>query len=176
MSIIAALSSEEHCMTIPANIQSIIKNVLLLVGAYGVLFLFALILWVFRDIRSRTRDIFLQILATLLVLVFNIPGLLLYFVLRPRHTLEEAYEHALGQEAMLQDIEERFICPSCHRKTEPDFILCPHCHTPLRHQCAACGRIIHLNWTVCPYCGQEQDAPSPQPPEQAEELPEISTE
>ena len=163
-------------MQLPANLQTIIKFTLLLVGAYGVLFLIALVIWVVRDVRSRTRDIFLQILATLLVLVFNIPGLLLYFVLRPRYTLNEAYEHALGQEAMLQDIEERYICPSCRRKAEADFLLCPHCHAQLRKQCAECGEIINLNWNVCPYCGREQVAASPQPPEQPEAPPQTTAE
>jgi RNA polymerase subunit RPABC4/transcription elongation factor Spt4 len=161
---------------LPANLQTIIKFVLLLVGAYGVLFLLALVIWVVRDIRSRTRDIFLQILATLLVLIFNIPGLLLYFVLRPGYTLNEAYEHALGQEAMLQDIEERYICPSCRRKAEADFLLCPHCHTQLRQQCTECGEIINLNWNVCPYCGREQNAASAQPPANPETVTQETTE
>jgi RNA polymerase subunit RPABC4/transcription elongation factor Spt4 len=143
-------------MELPANLQSIISFALLLLGAYGVLFLIAMVLWTFRDIRARSRDILVQILATLLVLVFNIPGLLLYFILRPRYTLDEAYEHALGQEALLQDIEERYICPNCRRKAEADFLLCPHCHTRLRKRCPQCERLINLLWEVCPYCGQEQ--------------------
>ena len=130
-------------MELPANLQSIISLVLLLLGAFGVLFLIALILWTFRDIRSRSRDILVQILATLLVLVFNIPGLMLYFILRPRYTLDEAYEHALGQEALLQDIEERYICPNCRRKAEADYLLCPHCRTQLRTRCPQCGRLLH---------------------------------
>jgi RNA polymerase subunit RPABC4/transcription elongation factor Spt4 len=143
-------------MELPANLQTLISSVLLLLGAYAVLFLIALVVWTFRDIRSRSRDIFVQLLATLLVLVFNVPGLMLYFILRPQYTLDEAYEHALGQEALLQDIEERYICPSCRRKAQADYILCPHCHTTLRQRCADCGRLINLNWDVCPYCGREQ--------------------
>jgi len=143
-------------MELPANLQTIISSVLLLLGAYAVLFLIALVVWTFRDIRSRSRDILVQILATLLVLVFNVPGLLLYFILRPSYTLDEAYEHALGQEALLQDIEERYICPNCRRKAQADYLLCPHCHTTLRQRCSDCGRLISLNWDVCPYCGWEQ--------------------
>ena len=143
-------------MELPAGIQSLIGFVLLLLGAYAVLFLIALVVWTFRDMRSRTRDILLQILAALLVLVFNVPGLMLYFILRPQYTLDEAYEHALGQEALLQDIEERYVCPGCKRKAEPDYLLCPHCRTVLRGRCADCGRLISLSWEVCPYCGREQ--------------------
>ncbi len=142
-------------MELPANIQSLIGFVLALLGAYAVLFLIALVIWTFRDIRSRTRDVLLQILATLLVVVFNVPGLILYFILRPQDTLAEAYEHALGQEALLQDIEERYICPSCRRKAEPDYVVCPHCHAELRKHCANCERLLNLNWDVCPYCGHQ---------------------
>ena len=143
-------------MELPANIQTIIGSILALLGAYAALFLIALVIWTFRDIRSRTRDILLQILATLLVLVFNVPGLVLYFILRPLYTLDEAYEHSLGQEALLQDIEERYICPSCKRKAQADFLICPYCHAELRKRCPNCERLINLNWEVCPYCGQEQ--------------------
>lgn len=146
-------------MELPANLQSIISFVLLLFGAYGILFLLALVLWAFRDIHSRSRDILVQILATLLVLVFNIPGLVLYSILRPRYTLDEAYEHALGQEALLQDIEERYICPTCRRRAEGDFLLCPHCRTELRQRCPSCERLMHLGWSVCPFCGWEEPAP-----------------
>jgi len=141
-------------MQLPTNITAIVGFVLALLGAYAVLFLFAITIWTFRDIRSRTRDVFVQILASLLVLVFNVPGLILYFVLRPRETLADAYEHALSQEALLQDIEERYICPGCKRKVEGDFMLCPHCHRELRKKCPSCGRVLSLNWDICPYCGE----------------------
>lgn len=141
-------------MQLPTNITAMVGFVLVLLGAYAVLFLIAITIWAFRDIRSRTRDVLAQILATLLVLVFNIPGLVLYFVLRPRETLAEAYEHALSQEALLQDIEERYICPGCKRKVDGDFVLCPYCHKELRKKCPSCGHVMSLNWEICPYCGK----------------------
>ncbi|MGQ9493692.1 MAG: zinc ribbon domain-containing protein [Anaerolineae bacterium] len=149
-------------MVLPTTIKTIISFALVLLGAYIMLFLFSLIIWTIRDIRSRTRDVLVQILATLLVLVFNIPGLLLYFVLRPQETLTEAYEHALGQEALLQDIEERYICPNCKRKADADFIICPYCHAELRKRCPNCERLMSLNWDVCPYCGSQQSVESAQ--------------
>jgi RNA polymerase subunit RPABC4/transcription elongation factor Spt4 len=167
-------------MELPANLQTLISSVLLLLGAYAVLLLIALVVWTFRDIRSRSRDILVQILATLLVLVFNLPGLILYFILRPQYTLDEAYEHALGQEALLQDIEERYICPSCRRKAEGDYLVCPHCYTTLRKRCPDCGRLISLSWDVCPYCGWEQPEaegkPSPETEEDAIPEPVVESE
>jgi RNA polymerase subunit RPABC4/transcription elongation factor Spt4 len=143
---------------IPSNILLIIQQVLVITGAFVGAFLVALwvsiVIWTFRDIRSRSRDIFAHLLATLMVVVFFLPGLLLYYILRPQETLVEAYERSLEEEALLQEIEEQYICPGCRQKIETDFVVCPSCHTKLKQQCANCGRLLHLKWNVCPYCGQ----------------------
>jgi RNA polymerase subunit RPABC4/transcription elongation factor Spt4 len=162
-------------MQLPANLKTIISSVLILLGAYGLLFMFSLVIWTFRDIRSRSRDVLMQILATLLVLVFNIPGLLLYFVLRPQETLTEAYEHALGQEALLQDIEDRYICPNCKRKVDADFAICPFCQHELRKHCQNCARLLNLNWDLCPYCGEQQVVVTTIPETPAQEMPAQET-
>jgi len=120
------------------------------------------VIWAFRDIRSRSRDIFAQVLATLMVLVFfplfPVPGLLLYFILRPRETLSEVYERSLEEEVLLQGIEERLACPGCNRRIEDAFMVCPTCHTRLKKACSSCGRLLHLRWNICPYCGAAQAA------------------
>jgi RNA polymerase subunit RPABC4/transcription elongation factor Spt4 len=120
------------------------------------------VIWAFRDIRARSRDIFAQILATLMVLIFfplfPVPGLVLYFILRPRETLAEIYERSLEEEALLQGIEERLACPGCNRRIEEEFLICPTCHTRLKKACPACGRLLHLRWNICPYCGAVQTA------------------
>ncbi len=122
-------------------------------GAYLLAMWISLVIWAFRDVRARSLDTFVQVLSVVLVVVFSLPGLLLYFLLRPRETLAEAYERELSEEALLQDIEEKQACPMCHQRTQPDFLLCPNCHTKLKRQCGNCHRILSLRWTVCPYCG-----------------------
>jgi RNA polymerase subunit RPABC4/transcription elongation factor Spt4 len=120
----------------------------------------SVIIWTFRDIRARSRDVFAQILATLMVLLFfplfPFPGLILYMLLRPRETLSEIYERSLEEEALLQGIEERMACPGCNRRIEEQFMVCPTCHTRLKKACPACGRLLHLRWNICPYCGAVQ--------------------
>ena len=122
----------------------------------------SVVIWAFRDIRARSRDIFAQILATLLVLIFfplfPLPGLAIYLILRPRETLSEIYERSLEEEALLQGIEERLACPGCNRRIEEEFMICPTCHTRLKKACPACGRLLHLRWNICPYCGAVQTA------------------
>ena len=90
--------------------------------------------------------------ATLMVAVFNLPGLFLYYILRPKETLTEAYERELAEEALLQDIEEKQACPSCHHAVMPEYQLCPHCHTRLKKECQNCHKLLHLKWNICPYC------------------------
>lgn len=142
-----------------------IMTVLQLVGAFLGVYLFAvwlgLVIWTWRDVRARSREVFLQWLSVLMVVFFNIPGILLYFLLRPRETLEEQYERELSEEALLQDIEEKMVCPACQQKVQPDFLYCPNCHTRLKRRCENCHRITSLRWNICPYCGAPSAAPPP---------------
>jgi RNA polymerase subunit RPABC4/transcription elongation factor Spt4 len=142
--------------TLP-NLESLIPYLeiaIALLGAYFVAFWVGLILWTFQDVRRRSRDILVQFMALLLVLVFNLPGLLLYYLLRPAETLDDAYERSLEEEAILQGLEERNACPGCKQTIQPDYLLCPNCSTKLKRQCASCGRLLNLKWTICPYCGK----------------------
>ena len=115
-------------------------------------FWLALIIWTFRDMRSRSRDIFAQILAALLVAVLFLPGWVIYWMLRPKETLAEAYERSLEEEALLQGIEETLVCPGCGTRVQGEFVVCPNCHTKLKKPCQNCGRALNLRWGVCPYC------------------------
>ncbi|MGI8968133.1 MAG: hypothetical protein ACR2GA_03405 [Chloroflexota bacterium] len=55
-----------------------------------------LVVWTFADIRSRSRDTMAWLAATLLVVVLNVVGFVLYLALRPRPTLLEACERRLN--------------------------------------------------------------------------------
>jgi RNA polymerase subunit RPABC4/transcription elongation factor Spt4 len=121
-------------------------------GSFVAALWLAAVIWTFRDMRARSRDILAALLAALLVAVLNLPALLIYLILRPRETLAEQYERALQEEALLQQIETKLVCAGCNRPSQPDWQVCPHCMTILRKACAQCGRALDLNWNVCPYC------------------------
>ncbi len=141
-----------------ASLSNAALIVIVALGMYISAFWLALIFWTFRDHRRRSRDGLASIVAALMVAVLGLPGLLIYLLLRPRETLSEAYERSLEEEALLQDIEEKPICPGCGRPANPDWQICPHCHTTLRKVCAKCSHILELAWTLCPYCGTPQPA------------------
>jgi len=142
-----------------------LATVLQLVGAFFGVYLLAvwigLVVWTLRDVRSRSRELFTTLLSVAMVLLFNLPGILLYFLLRPRETLEEKYERELSEEALLQDIEEKRACPACQQKVQDDFLFCPNCHTRLKRRCENCHRITSLRWNICPFCGAPNTSPTP---------------
>jgi RNA polymerase subunit RPABC4/transcription elongation factor Spt4 len=135
----------------------LISNLTLIAAGYGAAFLVALwvslIIWTFRDIRQRTRDPLLRILAVLVVAILFLPGLLIYAILRPSRTVEEEYQKSLEEEALLQTIEDTPQCPGCNRSIQPDWQVCPNCHTRLKKTCQECGKLMELAWDLCPYCG-----------------------
>ncbi|HIP73499.1 MAG TPA: PLDc_N domain-containing protein, partial [Anaerolineae bacterium] len=121
-------------MTIPSfeTIISYLTIFMAIMGALLAALWLSLIIWAFRDMRSRSRDPFAQILAALVVALIPLAGIIIYLILRPRETLAEAYERALEEEALLQEIEERPRCPGCSRTVEKTWLLCPYCHTRLK--------------------------------------------
>jgi RNA polymerase subunit RPABC4/transcription elongation factor Spt4 len=119
----------------------------------------SLVIWTFRDMRARSRDPFAQLLAATVVAALPGAGILVYLILRPPETLSEAYERALEEEALLQEIEERPACPGCSRTVDTHWILCPHCHTRLRKACPDCNSLMELQWNLCPFCGNQHVDP-----------------
>ena len=134
-----------------------LSNFFLILTGFGGAFIaalwIALIIWTYRDIRSRARDPLVQILSALLVAVLNLPGVLVYLILRPQRTLEEEYQRTLEEEALLQALEDLPLCPGCERRIKDDWQVCPNCHTKLKKACNECSKLMELPWNLCPYCG-----------------------
>ena len=135
------------------SITFYVQLTITVLGAFLAALWLALTIWTFRDMRARSRDIFAQLLATLVVAILNIPGFIVYLILRPRETLAEAYERSIEEEALLQEIEERQTCPGCSRNVDEDWHYCPNCQTILKKPCRSCGRLLDLTWNVCPFDG-----------------------
>jgi RNA polymerase subunit RPABC4/transcription elongation factor Spt4 len=153
-----------------ALIARSIQVLIALGGAYVLTLWFAIVVWTFQDIQARSRSVVAQIFSTLVVLIFSIPGLLIYLILRPRYTLDDAFQRSLEEEYLMQDLEELPLCPNCQQYVEDDWVFCPNCRIELRDNCIACDQLIDLRWEICPFCGTEQyeddiaiTEPQPQP-------------
>ena len=136
-----------------SDISTFITLLAIPMAAWGTALWVGLVIWTFKDMRARSRDPFAQIMASIMVGVLTVPGWLIYLMLRPRETLAEAYERALEEEALLQEIEERPTCPGCSRPVEDGWKICPHCHTRLKKNCPECQHLLELQWNLCPFCG-----------------------
>jgi len=141
--------------------EQTVRIVLTVIGIYLGLLWITLLVWTYRDIRQRTRDPIAQTLAVLLVLLLFLPGHWLYLILRPRYTLTELYERSLEEEALLQELEAHKACPTCKRRVQDDFLLCPSCRTQLKEPCRGCGKPLAYAWIACPYCGLDKPPREP---------------
>ncbi len=131
--------------------------------AYLLVMWIAALYWTYRDALARSRDPVMHGIAVATVFIFNLPGLLLYLILRPKMTLTDRYEHQLEAEALLHEIQEQPTCPQCRRKIEADFLSCPFCRASLRTACEQCGKALAFGWVVCPYCGADRQQPMHEP-------------
>lgn len=137
----------------PAFVSNLVLVLTAFGGAFVVALWISLVIWSYRDIRRRSRDPLVQILTALLVAVLNLPGVIVYLILRPARTLEDDYQHTLEEESLLQALEELPLCPGCERRVKEDWQICPNCHTKLKKTCHHCSRLMELPWNICPYCG-----------------------
>ena len=140
----------------PDNFNDLFLLATLFIGVLIAAFWFAIVLWAYRDMRSRSRDPLAQLLVAILVFLLNVPGMFIYILLRPRETLSEAYERSLEEEALLQEIEERPSCPGCGQRVQHDWQACPHCHHRLKKACVNCDYLLELTWNICPRCTTSQ--------------------
>ena len=134
----------------PENTGIIIGVVL---AAYVIALWLTAVIWTARDMRSRSHDPVSQLVAVLMVMALNLPGWVLYRVLRPPLTLAELYDRQLEEETLLRDLGEALACPTCSQPVEDDYVVCPHCTTGLKDACGECGKALSFVWRSCPWCG-----------------------
>ena len=136
--------------------SGVLLAVISIIAATGTALWISMIIWAYRDMKARSRDTFARMLAAVVVGILNVPGLLVYLILRPRETLTEQYERALEEEALLQTIEEKPVCSGCGHPIKEKWRICPYCHTKLKKPCDNCGELLELQWTICAYCEHPQ--------------------
>ena len=127
--------------------------------AYWVILWLAAAYWAFRDMQSRSDNALAPYLAATFIIVFTpivFPlAVFTYRIVRPQERIGDVYERNLAEEAMLAEIEAIQHCPSCDRRVDPNWIICPTCRTRLNRVCPNCNRLVGLDWSLCAWCGRE---------------------
>ena len=123
---------------------------------YGGILWAAAVFWTARDIRQRHRNVGAQLASTLMVLVFFVPGLIVYRILRPSITLADRQIRSLEAESVLLELSLRSACPNCSRRVNDDFLVCPACRARLKEECTGCRRALSYAWVACPRCGRDR--------------------
>jgi RNA polymerase subunit RPABC4/transcription elongation factor Spt4 len=146
------------------SLESALRLGALILLSYALVLWLSAVVWVYRDIRNRTTDQISQLIAVVLVAVFNVPGLVVYLVIRPQTSLADAYERSLEAEAILHELQlTANSCQGCRRPIDDDFNICPHCRIVLREPCRSCGRLVRTSWAACPYCAADRAPARAQP-------------
>ncbi|HEX7345529.1 MAG TPA: zinc ribbon domain-containing protein, partial [Candidatus Limnocylindrales bacterium] len=64
-------------------------------------------------------------------------------------------ERNLAEEALLNEVEAVRHCPTCERRVDEEWIICPSCRTRLNRVCPNCSRLVGLDWSLCAWCGKD---------------------
>ena len=128
--------------------------ILWLAGAY----------WAFRDMQQRTENPILPYVAASFIIIFTpifFPlAIFVYKIIRPHEKIGEVYERNLAEEALLAEVEAIKSCPTCARRVNDEWIICPTCRTRLNRVCPNCSRLVGLDWSLCAWCGKDFERPA----------------
>ena len=129
------------------------------IGLYLVILWLATAYWAFRDMQQRSDNAILPYLASagiiLFTPVFFVLGVWVYKIVRPHEKIGEVWERNLAEEALLAEVEAIHHCPTCERRIDDEWIICPTCRTRLNRVCPNCSRLVGLDWSLCAWCGKD---------------------
>ncbi len=129
------------------------------IGVYFVVLWLAASYWAFRDMQLRTQNPILPYLASAFIIVSSPllfwASIIVYRIIRPQEKIGEVNERLLAEEAMLVEVEAVENCPTCSRRINDEWIICPTCRTRLRRVCPNCSRLVGLDWSLCAWCGKD---------------------
>jgi RNA polymerase subunit RPABC4/transcription elongation factor Spt4 len=128
-------------------------------GVYLVIVWLATAYWAFRDMQQRSDNAILPYLASAGIILFTplffVLGVWVYRIVRPHEKIAEVWERNLAEEALLAEVEAIHHCPTCERRIDDEWIICPTCRTRLNRVCPNCSRLVGLDWSLCAWCGKD---------------------
>jgi hypothetical protein len=137
----------------------IVQFGLRMIGVYLVILWLASAYWAFRDMQQRSDNAFLPYLAAAGIILFTpiffIFAVWVYKIVRPHERIGEVWERNLAEEALLAEVEAIHHCPTCERRIDDEWIICPTCRTRLNRVCPNCSRLVGMDWSLCAWCGKD---------------------
>jgi low affinity Fe/Cu permease/RNA polymerase subunit RPABC4/transcription elongation factor Spt4 len=129
------------------------------IAVYLIILWIATAYWAFRDMQQRSDNAILPYLVAagiiLFTPVFFIFAVWVYKIVRPHEKIGEVWERNLAEEALLAEVEAIHHCPTCERRVNEEWIICPTCRTRLNRVCPNCSRLVGLDWSLCAWCGKD---------------------
>jgi hypothetical protein len=130
-----------------------------LIFVYLVVLWIASAYWAFRDMQQRSDNAILPYVVAAGIILFT-PFLFflavwVYKIIRPHEKIGEVWERNLAEEALLNEVESVPHCPTCERRVDAEWIICPSCRTRLNRVCPNCSRLVGLDWSLCAWCGKD---------------------
>ena len=137
----------------------VIQLGLRMIAIYLVILWIATAYWAFRDMQQRSDNAILPYLVAAGIILFTpiffVFAVWVYKIVRPHEKIGEVWERNLAEEALLNEVESVHHCPTCERRVDEEWIICPSCRTRLNRVCPNCSRLVGLDWSLCAWCGKD---------------------
>ena len=127
-----------------------------------IVFWLVLIGWVWIDSSERTSNMSIRVVYLILVIFLNIPGLIIYLIIRPSETIEQIYWADLERRYLKYETSELGDCSKCGNQLLPGYVYCSNCGNEIKKKCPSCGVMIGKSSKFCAYCGIQVSARSTQ--------------
>ena len=120
-----------------------------------IIFWLVIVGWVWIDSSERTSKKGLRFVYMLIAIVLNIPGLIIYLIIRPSETIEEIYWADLERRYLKFETSELGDCPKCGHQLYPGYVFCTNCGFELKKRCPKCNVVINKDHKYCEFCGMQ---------------------
>lgn len=122
-------------------------------GFLFIIFWLVIVGWVWVDSGERTSKNSVRFVYILLVIVLNIPGLIIYLIIRPSETIEEIYWADLERRYLKFETSELGDCPKCGHQLLPGYVFCTNCGNEIKVRCPKCNILVDKDHKHCEFCG-----------------------
>lgn len=122
-------------------------------GFLFIIFWLVIVGWVWVDSGERTSKNSIRFVYILIVAILNIPGLIIYLIIRPSETIEEIYWADLERRYLKFETAELGDCSKCGHQLLPGYVFCTNCGNEIKVRCPKCNVFVDKDHKHCEFCG-----------------------